>query len=285
LGTRLLKPVALAALLVSPAAQAALIEGQIAFPGASVPPMTAYVCEVDTSRIRTMPIASGQNKFAIEVPAGRYIVFLAPREPGAPNIYGAHTGADHALAEISVSARAAHADISIDDWALSDATAAQLDRIRGIETSDAAEPLAAPRFSEYKAAPYEAAAPPKPDFGDSGISAEDRARLQQSLPAAPNFAGNLSLVRKACGSDCERLFFFDWRSGKFFEPAPLGEIRGELPCRGADAVQFRHDSRLLKLTSVHADGLLTQYFVWRPDSGTLAPAMEIQRTVQQFCTA
>ena len=274
-----------ATLVMSPAAQAALIEGQIAFPGQSVPPMTAYVCEVDTSRIRKMPIASGQNKFAIEVPAGRYIVFLAPREPGAPNIYGAHTGPDHALADISVTARTAHAEVSIDDWYLTDAIAAQLDRIRGIETSDAAEPLAAPRFSEYKAAPFEAAALPKPDFGDSGLSGEDRARLQQSLSAAPNFAGNLSLVRKACGNECERLFLFDWHNGRYFEPAGPGEIHGVLPCRAADAVQFRHDSRLLSVTSVHADGLLTQYFIWRPEAGTLTPEAEIQRTVQQFCTA
>ena len=285
MGIRLLRSVTPAALLAGPLAQAALIEGQIAFPGAAVPPMTAYVCELDTSRIRTMPIAAGQNKFAIEVPTGRYLVFLAPREPGAPNIYGAHTGADHALAEVSVSARTARADISIDDWYLSDAIAAQLDRIRGIETSDAAQPLAAPRFSEYKAAPYEAPAPPRADFGDSTLGAEDRARLQQSLPAAPNFAGNLSVVRKSCGNECERLFLFDWRNGKFFEPAGPGEVHGVLPCRAADAVQYRHDSRLLSVTSVQRDGLLTQYFVWRPEFGTLTPAMQIQRTVQQFCAA
>ena len=27
----------------------------------------------------------------VEVPSGRYLVFLAPNEPGAPNIYGAYT--------------------------------------------------------------------------------------------------------------------------------------------------------------------------------------------------
>jgi hypothetical protein len=276
---------ALAGLGASPAALAAYIEGQIGFPGQSAPPMTAYVCEVDTSRIRTIPIAPGQNKFAVEVPAGRYIVFLAPREAGAPNIYGAHTGADHALANVNVTLHTARAEINIDDWYLSDAIAAQLDRIRGIETSSAAEPLAAPRFSEYRAAPYEATTAPKPDFTDNSLSIEERARLQQSLPGVPNFAGSFSLVLSHCGSDCDRLFLFDWRNGKVFEPAGPGEMRGTLPCRAADAVQFRRDSRLLSVTSVNADGLLTRYFLWRPDTGTLTPATEIQRTVQQFCAA
>ena len=269
----------------SPAALAAFIEGQIGFPGQSVPPMTAYVCEVDTSRIRTIPIATGQNKFAVEVPAGRYIVFLAPREPGAPNIYGAHTGADHALAHVNVTAHTARTEINIDDWYLSDEIAAQLDRIRGIETSSAAEPLAAPRFSEYRAGPFEGTTAPKPEFTDITLSSEERSRLQQSLPTAPNFAGNLSLVLSHCGNDCDRLVLFDWRNGKVFEPTGPGELRGTLPCRAADAVQFRRDSRLLSVTSVHADGVLTQYFLWRPESGTLTPVTEIQRTVQQFCAA
>lgn len=276
---------AVAGFFASPAARAAYIEGQIGFPGQSAPPMMAYICEVDTSRIRTIPIAPGQNKFAVEVPAGRYLVFLAPREPGAPNIYGAYTGADHTLANVNVTAHTARAEINIDDWYLSDAIAAQLDRIRGIETSIAAEPLSAPRFSEYRAPPYEASTAPRPEFMEGSLSNDERARLQQSLPAAPNFAGNFSLVLSHCGGDCDRLFLFDWRNGKVFEPAGPGEMRGTLPCRAADAVQFRRDSRLLSVTGVHADGLLTRYFLWRPDTGTLAPATEIQRTVQQFCAS
>ena len=289
MGIRL--PISAAALVAwgglgaSPAALAAFIEGQIGFPGQSAPPMTAYVCEVDTSRIRTIPIAPAQNKFAVEVPAGRYIVFLAPREPGAPNIYGAHTLADHALANVNVSAYTARTEISIDDWYLSDEIAAQLDRIRGIETSSAAEPLAAPRFSEYRAGPFEGTTAPKPEFTAITLSSEARSQLQQSLPTAPNFAGNFSLLLSHCGNDCDRLFLFDWHNGKVFDPTGPGELRGTLPCRAADAVQFRRDSRLLSVTSAHADGVLTQYFQWRPESGTLTPATEIQSSVQQFCAA
>jgi hypothetical protein len=295
---------ALAALSASPAAIAALIEGQIVFPGQSAPAMTAYICEVDTSRIHTLPIAPNQSKFSLEVPAGRYIVFLAPKEPGAPDIYGAHTRyslcashvpegaagdgedcADHSLADVTLSSRAARASVNVDDWYLSDAIASQLDRIRGIEASGAAEPLAAPRFSEYKAGPYEAGAAPKLEFADASPGTEDRARLQQLLAGAPNFAGSFSVARIHCGNGCEHLVLIDWRSGRILEPAGPGEIRGALPCRAEEAVLFRRDSRLLSVTSVHGDGLLTQYFVWKPDSGTLALTAEIQRSAQQFCAA
>jgi hypothetical protein len=295
---------AIAALCASPVANAALIEGQIAFPGQSVPAMTAYVCEVDTSHIRTVPVAPSQNKFQVEVPAGRYIVFLAPREPGAPNIYGAHTryslctaqapdGAvgrqepctDHSLADVTLSTRAARALVNIDDWYLSDEIASQLDRIRGIEASSTAEPLAAPRFSEYRTNGYETSITPKPDFSDVTLGPEEHAKLQQALAGGPNFAGSLSLVISRCGSACDHLLLLDWHSGKVLEPAGPGEVRGSLPCRPEDAVRFRRDSRLLSITSVHEDGLRTRYFVWKPDSGTLALMAQFQRSAQQFCTA
>ncbi len=294
---------AIAAISAGPVASAAVIDGQIAFPGQSVPAMTAYICEVDTSRIRTVPVAPSQSRFSIEVPAGRYIIFLAPKEPGAPDIYGAHTrysqcaapapdGAesppgsctDHSLAEVTVGARATRAPVTIDDWYLSDEIASQLDRIRGIEDSSTAEPLAAPRFSEYRT-PYETPAAPKPDFGDSTLAAEERTKLLQALGAGPNFAGSLSLIRTHCGSGCDHLVLFDWHSGKVLEPAGPGDIRGSLPCRPEDAVLFRRDSRLLSITSVTADGLLTRYFLWKPDTGTLALTAQFQRSVPQFCTA
>jgi hypothetical protein len=262
-------------------AGAATLEGQISFPGQSAPPMTAYVCEVETSRIRTIPLAPGQAHFAVEVPQGRYIVFLAPREPGAPDIYGAHTQ-DHGLAEVTLAGRTAHSLVTIDDWYLSDAVAAQLDHIRGIDTTSAGEPLAAPRFSEYRTA-TEAPAAPRPDFGEVTLAPEERARVLQAFAAAPTFAGSFSLVSLRCGSACERLLLLDWHSGRIsLLPAPA-EIRGPLPCRADEAIMFRRDSRLLGIHSLHADGVLTQYYVLKPDTGTLLPAAEYQRTPESFC--
>ena len=73
------------------AALAGSIDGAIVFPSRLIPSMTVYATDVDSSRVRTLPLARGQTRFSVEVPAGRYLVFLAPNEPGAPNIYGAYT--------------------------------------------------------------------------------------------------------------------------------------------------------------------------------------------------
>src|SRR5271166_6984757 len=62
--------------------RAAIIEGEITFPSRSVPALTAYAFELDTSRTRTAPVAGDQTKFSIDVPPGRYVVFLAPNERG-----------------------------------------------------------------------------------------------------------------------------------------------------------------------------------------------------------
>ena len=247
-------------------AVAATLEAQISFPGQPAPPMTAYVCEVETSRIRTVPLAPGQTRFSLELPQGRYIVFLAPREPGAPDIYGAHTQ-DHTLAEVILPTRAAHAAVTIDDWYLSDAVAAQLDHVRGIDVTTAGEPLSAPRFSEYKAAPVESLPPaPRGDLGP-----------------APNFAGSYSLVTTRCGAGCERLQLIDWHNGRSTDAVGPGDIHGPLPCRNDEAVMFRRDSRLLAISSLHADGVLTQYYVLRPDSGSLVLMAEYQRSPESFC--
>jgi hypothetical protein len=259
--------VAVAALLaLGKLSVAATIEAQISFPGQPAPAMTAYVCEVETSRIRTVPLAPGQARFSLELPQGRYIVFLAPREPGAPDIYGAYTQ-DHGLAEIALPARNAHVAVTIDDWYLSDGVAAQLDHIRGIDITTAGEPLSAPRFSEYKAVPADGM-PPAP---------------RSETSPAPNFAGAYSLVTTRCGPGCERLSLLDGHGGKAGDPVGPGEIHGPLPCRNDEAVMFRRDSRLLQVSGLHADGVLTQYYVLHPDSGTLVLTAEYQRTPESFC--
>ncbi len=46
---------------------------------------------------------------------------------------------------------------------------------------------------------------------------------------------------------------------------------------------FRRDSRLLGIHTLTADGVLTQYYVLRPETGTLALAAEYQRSPESFC--
>jgi hypothetical protein len=286
---------------------AATIEGEITFPSRSAPALTAYAFELDSAKIRTALVAEDQSRFSIEVPPGRYVVFTAPNEPGAPNVYGAYTqfGAcmarepsagdaagevapacqDHGLITVSLKGNAAHAKVTIDDWYLSDEIADQLDRMRGAPAGAGAEPLGAPRFSEYKTAPADPMPMPKLDFTDSAVSASERARLQQSLAAGPNFASYLTAAPTQCGAGCTHLVLIDWRSSKIIDPAEIGEIQGALPCRADELVQFRRDSRLLSVSSMRADRVVTQYYLWRPETETLGLAAEFQRTEQQFCAS
>jgi hypothetical protein len=212
---------ALASLGACSGACAGTIAGTVSFPSQVVPSMTVYVSDLDTSRIHTALLTRGQVNFAVEVPPGRYLVFLAPNEPGAPDIYGAFTRysqcaphavddaacADHALIPVAVTAKAPRAAVTIDDWYLTDDIADQLDRIRDAAGDRSPkEPLSAPRFSEYPSESYEAGAPPKIDFGSSEPSQEDRELAEAALAGGPNFAGHVTVTLTSCGTACGRVF-------------------------------------------------------------------------------
>ena len=202
-------------------ADAAEIDGEISFPGRNVPPMTAYACEIDTSKILTTAIARDQRQFSVEVPPGRYVVFLAPSTPGAPNVYGAYTQysacaqhpadgggppdaacPDHGLLTFSLGAKSTRAAILIDDWYLSDEVAAQLDRIRGIEPSGGAEPLSAPRFSDTRPPPM--TLPPQPSSIPLRPRCPPRTRARLS-PGARRAAEFRRLSERGCPALRRRL--------------------------------------------------------------------------------
>jgi hypothetical protein len=295
--------VAAAALGSRAGALAGTIEGAVTLPSQLVPAMTVYASDLDTIRVHTIQLARGQTNFTIDVPPGRYLVFLAPNEPGAPDIYGAYTQyslcasravegkcEDHALVPVTVNAKAARTAVTIDDWYLTDDIDDQIDRIRGIAIGEAAhfesEPLSAPRFSEYPSASFDASVLPKIDFGGSELSAEDRESVQQALATGPNFAGHVTAALTRCGAACARLVLVDWRSGQVREPSLLGasaEIQGTLPCRPEEAVLFRRDSRLLSITSMRGAAVVTQYYVWNQQNAVLVQNGEYQRTSQTFC--
>ena len=151
---------AVASLVSSAGAGAGAIEGAVTFPTDLLPSMTVYASDIDTLKIRSVQLLRGQANFTVEVPPGRYLVFLAPNEPGAPSIYGAYTEyclcashdigkcEDHTLVPVAVSARVPRAAVMIDDWYLTDAVAEQIDHIRGVAAGFPSESLSAPRFSE-----------------------------------------------------------------------------------------------------------------------------------------
>jgi hypothetical protein len=270
-----LSTAATASLGLCASAIAGTIEGTLTFPSQPAPPMTAYAFDVDTARIRSVQLASGQAGFRLEVPVGHYQVFLAPNEPGAPNIYGAYTlyslclehespaGCDdHNLVTVTIGARTPRAAVKIDDWYLSDDIDEQIDHIRGIATNANTEPLSAPRFSEY---PVESAS------------------ALQAMAGGPNFAGQVTVAATRCGSSCLHVSLLDWRSGLLHDPAPLAEIQGTLPCRADEALLFRRDSRLLIVTRARGAAILTQYYLWNPADASLTLVAEYEVAAAAFC--
>jgi hypothetical protein len=290
-----------AASLCGAGAGAGTIEGSISFPSQVVPPLTVYAAEIDTARIHAKELLRGRTNFALEVPPGRYLVFLAPNETGAPKIYGAYTQysrcapqregqcEDHALLTVTVSSKGAHPAVSIDDWYLTDAVAEQIDRILAGAAAGGgphldSDPMSAPRFSEYPSAAFEAAAPPKIDLAGTGLSGADRELVQRAVSNGPNFAGHVTAALTPCGAACARLVLLDWDTGTIQGlQDPQSEIRGALPCRTDEAVLFRRDSRLLSISRARGASVITQYFVWNQKNAGLAQNIEYRRSAPAFC--
>ena len=281
---------------------AGTIEGAVAFPSQTVPSMTVYAAELETSRLHTVQLARGQTAFTVEVPPGRYLLFLAPNEPGAPDIYGAYTRYsvcaphdvdgqcnDHSLLPVTVAGKTPHV-VTVDDWYLTDDIAGQIDRILDAAAGGArfaSEPLSAPRFSEYPSESFERTAAPRIDFSGSDLSEQDRDIVQRALSGGPNFAGHVTVTLTSCGLGCGRVVLVDWSNGAIQELAaknPGDEAQRTLPCRAEEALLYRLDSRLLSVTRARGASIVTQYFVWNR-KGTPMRGGEYQRSAQAFCAA
>ena len=282
-------------------ARAGVIEGAVTFPSQLVPSMTVLASDVDTSKIHSVQLVRGQANFTVNVPPGRYLVFMAPNEPGAPNVYGAYTQyslcashdigkcEDHTLVPVTVTAKAPRAAVTIDDWYLTDEVAGQIDRIRGIAAGADPEPLSAPRFSEYPSTGFDDDAKPKVDSVASELSEGELGTVQRALSNGPNFAGHVTVALTRCGLTCGRLILVDWHGGAIQEVPLQGpqdqpaETEETLPCRADEALLFRRDSRLLSVTRVRGAAVVTQYYVWNQQNAALVQSGEYQRTSQTFC--
>jgi hypothetical protein len=302
LGYQVLARLSLAAVAsLGPGARAGVIEGAVAFPTELVPSMTVFASDLDTSKIHSVRLARGHANFTVIVPSGRYLVFTAPNEPGAPNVYGAYTQyslcvshdigkcEDHTLVPVTITTRAPRAAVTIDDWYLTDSVADQLDRIRGVAAGADPESLSVPRFSEYPSAAFDDDAKPKVDAGASELSEGDIEILQRALASGPNFAGHVTVALTKCGLACGRLILVDWHGGAVRQLPLQGtrgapaEIEGTLPCRADEALLFRRDSRLLSVTRMRGSAVITQYYVWNQKNAALVQSGEYQRTSQTFC--
>lgn len=288
----------LACLAVS-GALAETVSGRIAFPGRSLPASVVYLRNLDGDAIHPLALKRGEAEFSLDVPPGRYWVFVSPDEPGLSGLYGGHTQyslcrqaraekataacEDHSLAEVVVPAGGEPVRIVVDDWLLSEASASEIDRILG-GTAGAigSAELGRPRFSEYRVARVDTV-PPQIDVASDPRAAALADRLQEAAAAGSNFAGRFVLLRFSCGERCEQAAVIDLSSGAVSFPEQLSQILGDLPCHTERALEFRDDSRLLELTRRDGEFAITESLLWDADKRGFMPLAQYRRSLERFC--
>lgn len=100
------------------------VTGQICFPGAEVPPMTAYFEQTSSGgEIIAMQVNSGQDSFAINLPPATYIAYIWLDDFSRGGLYSRAVPCglgsdcqDHTMLPFEVSAREVSSGIDLCDW-------------------------------------------------------------------------------------------------------------------------------------------------------------------------
>jgi hypothetical protein len=163
-------------------------------------------------------------------------------------------------------------DVDIDDWYLPDALAATL-----VEQD---------LFAKY---PADLDPPPEtrsPDFATAPAGA-DLERIMRAVTRGPFYAGRVAVARWPCGEACENWALVDIATGRIvsLDDAALQPLRGEFPCKKAEALEFSEASRLLRVHRLEGGRVLTRDFVWSYEATRLDAAGESAQSVEEFCQA
>ena len=281
-------------------AVAAPVGGRLGSPIGHVPALTVYAWSLTGARLHSITAEAGQERYTLELPPGRYWLFAAPADPGAPPVYGgytelvpcmrdaarriAHGCTRHGLVAVVIGTHRVD-NLDLTDWYLDDATLGELDRILG-RPGDAPPSeleLAAPKFSEYPAASFAAARAAALQGGGEVRVEREREALATALGSTPNFAGRFVLVRLGCGERCESAALVELTTGRVAFPAALANLPASGPCMERGALQFRRDSRLLTVTARTGEQLVTRYYVWDGDSGALRAVATLANALKERC--
>lgn len=295
-------PASLAAALalLSQAGPAATLEGRITFPGRAIPAATVYARNVESAELHQAPLRRNEAAFRMELPAGKYWVFVQPREPGLTELYGAHTRYsvcrrqpshvvdacnDHALQEVEVTTARRAAALEVDDWFLDDSAAETLDRILGTAPAapDQAE-LGRPRFSEYRAsASATLMADLKLDLPAGSKATSFARQLTDAAQHGVNFASIFALARLPCGEGCAQVALVDLSNGTVVLPESLAQVSTALPCRSHEVLGYRDDSRLLEFTRREDGSVVTDYLLWDGTRRSFTLLAQYRRSLERFC--
>jgi hypothetical protein len=250
-------------MLIGLPAAATAVSGDLVAPAGATPAMRVYAWS-GNGALHWVAARAGES-FRLDLPAGRYRLFAAPADPGAPPVYAGHTGCDprtacghHRLRWLQIDAAPLHADIG--DWHLDESDATGIDeRLGRSEAAPDDLDAAAPKFIEY------------PSTSKVGVRAnrltldgESEPGLKQALRDAlatgtPNLGGRGVLLQSPCPHACEAALV-DLSTGHVLRvPHPQGTIT------------YRRDSRLLVVSLPDAS---RHYYVWEPDTAALKNVRE-----------
>ena len=262
-----------------------------------MPPLTLYAWSLSGARLYSVTTSGGQTGFTLDLPRGRYWLFAAPADPGAPAVYGAYTAfaacahaaerdaaeCGHELKVLNVGAHG-QSGVELSDWHLDDGVTRDLDRIVGRPDGDGDElRLAAPKFSEYPAPAAGGTRATAVAAGGDERLERDREVLAAALAGAANFAGRMVLLQVGCGPGCEQAALVDLATGRVAYPPALAELPASTPCSSHGPLLFRRDSRLLTVTGREQSELVTRYYVWDADGGQLRLVASLASALDERC--
>jgi hypothetical protein len=138
-------------------------------------------------------------------------------------------------------------------------------------------------FEAYPAdtSPLPATRPPDFSGADTAVR-RGRAFIEQAAKRGPDFAGRVVVARWGCGRACERWALVDLANGRiaWVEDAALQPVRHNFPC-SAEPLEYRGNSRLLRVHRLAGDRVVTQDIVWWEDY--LEKGVESVQTTEAFC--
>ena len=244
-------------------AAAAVLSGELLAPAGAAPAMRVYAWSAG-GPLHWVAVRAGEP-FHLDVPAGRYRLFAAPADSGAPSVYAGHTDCDtrtpcnhHRLRWLHVESGPLHADIA--DWHLDESEAAGIDQRLGRSQAEVNErDMAAPKFIEYPSASRVGARATRLTL-EGDLEPGLRESLRDALAnAAVNVGGRGVLLQSPCPHGCESALI-DLSTGRVLR----------VP-HAAAAIAYRRDSRLLVVSLPDAS---RRYYVWEPDTATLRGVYE-----------
>jgi hypothetical protein len=109
-----------------------------------------------------------------------------------------------------------------------------------------------------------------------------RGAIERAVARGPSFAGRAALARWSCGRDCERWAIADMATGRiaWMDDKAVQPVRRNFPC-DADPLEYRDDSRLLRVHRMEGGRVVTQDLVWWEDR--MEMGAESAQSAEQFC--